>query len=356
MTGDNNNIPAKLNAVQLSETEKTEITQTFSEASDFRGLWEKITAPLDDIFAKVSKVIDEDPIMQVTPQLAQMNSEVKEVHSNILSGNNSFLAKLQKLPILWALFSKIDAYKFDQKSLTDKIDSVFEVFDVTYDSVNSSIELQKVFIEGLDTNLGKVVSYKTAIDEKINEFNTELKETESEEEKVKLNMFIKNVQKFNKDLSVLVWNLEFARKRLLIRLDAAYKISLSMSSSRPIFKVLLSSAVIESSSQRAIDASIEAMESMWNTIDQMTSDITDKTIEGAKKAEELSNKTVLSSDVFVENVNKLKTYFDEIDTHKEEVKKEAENEQKLFEEARKNLSNIKVLSSENQKELLEEVK
>jgi len=47
-----------------------------------------------------------------------------------------------------------------------------------------------------------------------------------------------------------------------MRLDSANKLSLAMSSSRPIFKVLLSTAIIEVSSQKAIDASIKAMEAM----------------------------------------------------------------------------------------------
>jgi hypothetical protein len=53
-----------------------------------------------------------------------------------------------------------------------------------------------------------------------------------------------------------------ARKRLLIRLDAANKLSLAMNSSRPIFKTLLSTAIIETSSQKAIDASMRAMQTM----------------------------------------------------------------------------------------------
>lgn len=339
----------------LSEVEKTEISKAFSEANDFRSLWEKITEPLDSIFVKVSSVIDKDPIMNVNDELAKMNSSVKEVHSDIMGGENSLVATLKKFPLIWGLFWKMDAYKFNKKALTEKIDAVFIAFDTTYDSVNSSIELQKTFIEWLDANLSKVAAYRMAIEEKIKELNVRLSEETNEEEKARLDMFLRNVTKFSRDLSVLVWNLEFARKRLLIRLDAAYKISLSMNSSRPIFKVLLSSAVIEASSQKAIDASIEAIDHMWATIDQMTSEITDKTIEGAKRAEELSNKTVLSSSNFVDNVNKLKNYFEEIETHREAVKKETENEQKLFEEARKNLNSFKVLSADWQEALLKEV-
>ncbi|MDR2639925.1 MAG: hypothetical protein LBC61_00880 [Candidatus Peribacteria bacterium] len=61
---------------------------------------------------------------------------------------------------------------------------------------------------------------------------------------------------------VLIGNLDMAKKRLLMRLDAAVKLSLSMNSSRPIFKTLLSTALIETSSQKALDASIKAMDVM----------------------------------------------------------------------------------------------
>jgi len=59
-----------------------------------------------------------------------------------------------------------------------------------------------------------------------------------------------------------------AKKRLEMRLDSATKLSLAMNSSRLIFKTLLSTALIETSSQKAIDASIKAMDIMGKTIDK----------------------------------------------------------------------------------------
>ncbi|MDP2395435.1 MAG: hypothetical protein Q8S84_05905 [bacterium] len=79
---------------------------------------------------------------------------------------------------------------------------------------------------------------------------------------MKLEMFIRNVEYFQSNLIVLIGNLDMAKKRLLMRLDSANKLSLAMNSSRPIFKTLLSTALIESSSQKAIDASMKAMEVM----------------------------------------------------------------------------------------------
>ena len=53
-----------------------------------------------------------------------------------------------------------------------------------------------------------------------------------------------------------------ARKRILMRLDSAHKLALAMSSSRPIFKTLLSTALIETSSAKALEASMTALNTM----------------------------------------------------------------------------------------------
>jgi len=63
----------------------------------------------------------------------------------------------------------------------------------------------------------------------------------------------------------------------------------------------------------------------------MSSDLTDKAIKGNKKAEEMSSKPVLSTSVFIDNVTKLKNYFDEMETYRATINKEAEEERKLFE-------------------------
>lgn len=146
-----------------------------------------------------------------------------------------------------------------------------------------------------------------------------------------------------------------ARKRLLIRLDSANKLSLAMNSSRPIFKTLLSTAIIETSSQKAIDAAMKSMETMATTIDQMSTSLTDKAIESSKKSEEMTSKSVLSTSVFIENVTKLKNHFDEIEAYREQVKAEAEKEMQAFEEAKNNLKSIKTLNKEDYKQLEEEI-
>jgi hypothetical protein len=172
---------------------------------------------------------------------------------------------------------------------------------------------------------------------------------------MKYDMFIRHVEYFQSNLVVLIGNLDMARKRLLMRLDAASKLSLAMSSSRPIFKTLLSTALIETSSQKALDASMAAINVMGETIDKMSSELTDKAIESSRRSEELSAKPVLSASVFVENVTKLKNHFDTIESYRAQVKIEAEAERKAFDDASKKLKDVKVLGTKDQEEFAKEL-
>lgn len=341
--------------IALSTTETSEVEGVFSEAKDFRSIGEKITAPLDDIISQTAQIIDKDPIMNVSSELEKMNGEVQLVYNDIIDNDGTFMKIMKTIPVLGkvasAIDNKIDEANFNMKGLEGKISIIFSGFDQSYESINTSIDMQKQFVDGIDANLGKVVAYKEYIEGKIEEFQARLEETTDEDEKMKLSMFIRNVEYFQGNLVVLIGNLDMARKRLLMRLDSATKLSLAMNSSRPIFKTLLSTALIEASSQKAIDASMKALDIMGSTIDKMSSELTDKAIESAKKSEDLSTKPVLSTTVFIDNVTKLKAHFDEIDAYRAQVKIEAEKEQALFEEAKEKLENIKVINKEGQEEL-----
>ena len=140
-----------------------------------------------------------------------------------------------------------------------------------------------------------------------------------------------------------------------MRLDSAHKLSLTMASSRPIFKTLLSTAIIETSAQKALDASMAAVNVLGSTIDKMSSDLTNKTIESARKNEELSSKPVLSASVFVENVTKLKNHFDTIEAYRAQVQIEAHEQKKVFDDAHTKLHEVKLLGSKDQEELSKEL-
>ena len=65
----------------------------------------------------------------------------------------------------------------------------FAGFDTSYNSLNTSIDMQKKFLEGIDENLGKVVAYKDFLTLKIEEFKQKGLETTDETEKMKYDMF-----------------------------------------------------------------------------------------------------------------------------------------------------------------------
>ncbi|MDD2693931.1 MAG: hypothetical protein PHY14_03280 [Candidatus Gracilibacteria bacterium] len=343
----------------LSATEQAEVEKTFAEATDFRSLGEKITAPLDSIIAETATVIDSDPIMNVSDELSKMNTEVQSVYKEIINNDGTLMRVAKSVPLLGSLMksldSKWDEAKFNIQTLQGKIEMIFSGFDQAYISLNTSVDMQKKFLEGIDENLGKVIAYRDFLSSKIEEFKTKSAETTDENTKMKLDMFIRQVEYFQSNLNVLIGNLDMARKRLLMRLDAASKLSLSMSSSRPIFKTLLSTALIETSSQKALDASMKAIGVMGETIDKMSTELTDKAIESSRKSEELASKPVLSSQVFVENVTKLKTHFETIEAYRAQVKIEADAEKKAFDDASEQLKQVKVLNAKDQEELAKEL-
>jgi hypothetical protein len=87
----------------------------------------------------------------------------------------------------------------------------------------------------------------------------------------------------------------------------------------------------------------------------MSKDLTDKAIESNKKAESMASKPVLSTQIFLENVTKLKNHFDEIDDFRAQISKEAAEERKLFEDAKVKLDSMKVMNKNDVKLLDEEL-
>ncbi|MCD5374969.1 hypothetical protein LR010_00785 [Candidatus Gracilibacteria bacterium] len=346
-------------SIPLTQADRAEVEETFKEAKDFRELGEKITAPLDTIISETAAIIDADPIMKVSDELADMNRDVQSVYDDIIDNDGVVMKVAKSIPIVSSLAKVLDAKwdeaKFNIKSMEGKIEAIFDGFDQSNISLDTSIDMQKAFLEGIEANLGKVVAYKEFLQGKVVEFKAKAEEVESEDDKLKYDMFLRNVEYFLSNLVVLIGNLEMARKRLLMRLDSASKLSLAMSSSRPIFKTLLSTALIETSSQKALDASMKALNVMGETIDKMSSELTDKAIESAKTSEELSSKPVLSASVFVENVTKLKNHFDQIESFRAQVALEAEAEKKAFSDAKDKLDDVKILSSKSQEELAAEI-
>jgi len=165
---------AEIQARPLSESESAEVEKTFAEAKDFRSLGEKITAPIDSIISETATIIDSDPIMNVSDQLTEMNNNVQSVYKEIINNDGTVMKIAKTIPILGGLMKSLDAKwdeaAFNVKSLEGKIQMIFSGFDQAYNSLNTSVDMQKKFLEGIDENLGKVVAYKEFLGAKIEEF------------------------------------------------------------------------------------------------------------------------------------------------------------------------------------------
>ncbi len=342
---------------QLTAEEQAAVETAFKEARDFRSIGERITAPIDSIIEETSAIISKDPILSVSDELQAMNKKMQGVYDDIIDDDGVVMKFFKAIPLLGFIAEKIDDAiddaSFNMQDINGKVAMIFNGFDQSYQSLGISIDMQKHFLDGIEKNLGNIIAYKNFLSQKIEEFEKTVAETTEEKEKIKYSMFLRSVQYFQSNLVVLIGNLEMAQKRLLIRLDSAQKLSLAMNSSKPIFKTLLSSAVIEVAGQKAIDASMTAMKSMGETIDKLSTDLTDKAIEGNRRAEEMSSKPVLSASVFIENITKLKNHFAEIDAYRAQVAIEAKEEGIAFDKARNNLKTLKTINAQSQDELNE---
>lgn len=167
-------IIADIKAKPLSATESAEVEQTFAEAKDFRSLGEKITAPIDSIISETAAIIDSDPIMNVSDTLTEMNNNVQSVYKEIINNDGTVMRLAKSIPILGGLMKSLDAKwdeaAFDVRSLEGKIQMIFSGFDQAHTSLDTSVDMQKKFLDGIDANLGKVVAYKEFLAIKIEEF------------------------------------------------------------------------------------------------------------------------------------------------------------------------------------------
>ena len=100
MTDTNIAIQAPIVPGELTSLEENSVDQVFQEAKDFRSVGEKITAPLDEIISETTEVINRDPIMKVSDELADMNRNVQEVYSEIIDDDGAIMRFLKALPVV----------------------------------------------------------------------------------------------------------------------------------------------------------------------------------------------------------------------------------------------------------------
>lgn len=103
----------QLKTKPLSASEQAVVEKTFAEATDFRSLGEKITAPIDSIISETATIIDADPIMNVSDELSKMNSSVQEVYKDIINNDGTMMKMAKAVPILGTLMKSLDS-KWDE--------------------------------------------------------------------------------------------------------------------------------------------------------------------------------------------------------------------------------------------------
>jgi hypothetical protein len=144
-------------SIPLTQADQAEVENTFKEAKDFRELGEKITAPLDTIISETAAIIDADPIMKVSDELADMNRDVQSVYNDIIDNDGMVMKIAKSLPIVSMLAKTLDAKwdeaRFNIKSMEGKIEAIFDGFDQANISLDTSIDMQKAFLEGIEVNL-----------------------------------------------------------------------------------------------------------------------------------------------------------------------------------------------------------
>ena len=144
-------------ALELSPADQAEVEETFRDAKDFRDLGEKMTAPLDSIISETATIIDADPIMTVSDELSAMNKDVQSVYDDIIDNDGVVMKVAKSIPIVSSLARVLDAKwdeaKFNIKSMEGKIEAIFSGFDTSANSLDTSIDMQKNFLEGIEANL-----------------------------------------------------------------------------------------------------------------------------------------------------------------------------------------------------------
>jgi hypothetical protein len=117
-------------SIPLTDADQAEVENTFKEAKDFRELGEKITAPLDTIISETATIIDADPIMRVSDELADMNRDVQSVYDDIIDNDGVVMKVAKSIPIVSSLAKALDAKwdeaKFNIKSMEGKIEAIFD--------------------------------------------------------------------------------------------------------------------------------------------------------------------------------------------------------------------------------------
>ena len=250
---------------------------------------------LDNIIQETGDIIWRNEYY--TGDISEVSEEFDSLYADIANDGKGLVSVIKK----W--ISKDEGFKF--KSFEGKIQSIFTKFDNCKNAVDDSV---KVF-DSYSKRLKKELDTLCPLVE--NDKAPTLEDYEGDEE-----VFNKNLLAF-RTACVVVWNLRLAYERIVQRLDSSKKVGEQMRLSRPAFQTLLSSLIVEQSSQRALTSAIQITTILGASIDKMSTTLTSDTLKTAQLASRMSCTPMLGAWAIRENAERLAIGLREI---KEEAK------------------------------------
>ncbi len=306
-----------------------EIDNLFKESKDFAEMGEKLTAPIDEIISRSNELIENDPVIWIGNELSKINKEVNEVYEDIIQDSSKAVKFMKKIPLLWKIVDtftdKKEEMMFELKDNREKLESIFKNYDICQSSLSLNIKAYKDMEADLRQYIDKIGLYIEYIQLKLEGFKEKKELAKNDEEIAKYTSFIQQTEFFINNMKSLESILNLSMKRITESVKNSTQLSISMSTGKPVFKLLINLAVSESALQKGNEAAIKAIRGMGDTIEKMDNELTDRSIDASNKTQEILLSPIISSENIIENTKKLTKHLEEInaqkDKHIEEAKK-----------------------------------
>lgn len=250
---------------------------------------------LNNLIRETGNLIAEDPIMATGEEMDTITSEFQQIYEGIGGGKKGILDVFKS----WVQKTAPDV---QYKSFENKIDRIFEQFDQAKTSIDTSVRIFTKYSSELKKEIDKISEYGTTTD------TSEFSDDELMEYRT---------------IGTILSNLQLSYGRIMMRLESGKKLARMMEFSRPAFQTLLSSVIIETSSQKALNSSVNIMKTLGGAIDTMSTRLTDDTIRTAHIALEAEVKPLLGAGVIKENAERLRTELLSINKEREQYLLEA---------------------------------
>ena len=252
---------------------------------------------LNSLINETGQLIQDDVVMSSGEQIAEISEAFDSIKDEIWGEKKWWFSVI-------ASWVKKDE-DFQYKSFESKISSIFDRFDSVTESVANSITIFSKYGKSLEQEIVKINTYVDSID----------KETLEQDDILEY-----------KTICVIRDNLQLSMARIAMRLESAKRLYKQMELSRPAFQTLLSSVLMESAGQRAIEASVGIMKVLGGAIDQMSEKLTTQTIESAKMALEAEVRPMLGAGDIRRNVERIQSELLVIANTREQYMLEASNQ------------------------------